>query len=189
VLYVVDHDGHSLGELLAGLTRRFGKDFTVAGEVSSVTAIASLEAMSAAEVPVALLLADLAHEDFLTRAHSLYPRAKRVLLIDRDYTSRSPALQAMTLGRADYHIVRPWADEETMLTAMSGYLTSWRREQQPAFEEFRIVAQPGDPNMLQLRDAMTRFSMPFGLYASDSDDLDSTQSSEDPGLDGDGFFG
>jgi thioredoxin reductase (NADPH) len=76
----------------------------------------------------------------------------------------------MTLGWADYHIVRPWADEEAMFGAMSDYITSWMREQQPKFEEFRIVARPGDPRVLQLRDTMTRFSMPFGMYASDSDD-------------------
>jgi thioredoxin reductase (NADPH) len=110
VLFAVDRDEHSLKVLLAGLTRRFGNGFTVAGEVSPATALAALEDMAAADVPVALLLADDGADEFLARAHDLHPGAKRVLLVDRDYTSTSPAVQAMTLGRADYHIVRPWAD-------------------------------------------------------------------------------
>jgi thioredoxin reductase (NADPH) len=169
VLFVVDCDEHSLNLLLTGLTRRFGNDFTVAGEVSPATALAALEEMAAAAVPVALLLVDDNADEFLARAHDLHPAAKRVLLVDRDYSSTNPAVQAITLGRADYHIVRPWADEEILFGALSEYLTTWRGEQQPAFEMFRLVAQPGDPSLLQLRDAMTRFGLPFRLYASDSD--------------------
>jgi thioredoxin reductase (NADPH) len=40
--------------------------------------------------------------------------------------------------------------------------------QEPNFEEFRIVAAEGDSRLPQLRDVMTRFSMPFGFYASES---------------------
>ena len=169
VLFVVDRDQHSLKVLLAGLSRRFGNDFTVAGDSSPATALAVLQSMEAADVPVTLVLADGGDDEFLARAHHLHPGAKRVLLVDRDYTSASPAVQAMTLGWADYHIVKPWADEEMMFGAMSEYLTSWTREQQPAFEMFRIVARPGDASVLQLRDMMTRFSIPFGFYASDSE--------------------
>jgi hypothetical protein len=52
--------------------------------------------------------------ELLARAHELHPRVKRVLLVDRDYSSTSPAVQAMSLGRADCHVVRAWADGETM---------------------------------------------------------------------------
>jgi thioredoxin reductase (NADPH) len=169
VLFVVDHDPNSLDVLLSDLSRRFGNDFTVKGETSPEAALAALQEMAAANEPVALLLVDDAASDFLARAHELHPRAKRVLLVDRDYSSTSPAVQAMTLGRADYHIVRPWADDEMMYRAMSEYLSSWTREQEPNFEEFRIVAAEGDSRVLQLRDVMTRFSMPFGFYAIESE--------------------
>ena len=111
--------------MLSDLSRRFGNDFTVRGETSPEAALAALQEMAAANEPVALLLVDDAASDFLARAHELHPRAKRVLLVDRDYSSTSPAVQAMTLGRADYHIVRPWADDEMMYGAMSEYLSSW----------------------------------------------------------------
>ena len=169
VLFVVDHDPSSLDVLLSDLSRRFGNDFTVRGETSPEAALAALQEMAAADEPVALLLVDDAASDFLARAHELHPRAKRVLLVDRDYSSTSPAVQAMTLGRADYHIVRPWADDEMMYRAMSEYLSSWTREQEPNFELFRIVAAEGDSRVLQLRDVMTRFSMPFGFYAVESE--------------------
>ena len=67
-----------------------------------------------------------------------------MLLVDRDYSATSPAVPAVTLGDADYHIVRPWFDDEMMYRAMSQYLSAWTREQEPTFELFRIVAAQGD---------------------------------------------
>ena len=169
MLFVVDHDPKSLDVLLSDLTRRFGNSWRVRGETSRESAVAALQALAAANEPVALILVDDAGPDFLARAHELHPGAKRVLLVDRDYSSTSPAVQAMTLGRADYHIVRPWADHEMVYGAMSEYLSAWTREHEPNFEEFRIVGAEGDSRALQLRDVMTRFSMPFGFYAVESE--------------------
>jgi len=169
VLFVVDHDRTSLDALLSDLSRRFGNDFMVSGETSAAAALGALRELAAGNVPVAVVLLDEAASDFLACVHELHPSAKRVLLVNRDYSSTSPAVQAMTLGRADYHIVRPWADEETAYRAMSEFLSSWTREQKPSFEEFRIVAAEGDSRVLQLHDVMTRFSMPFGFYAAESD--------------------
>lgn len=170
VLFVLDHDPRSLEALLHALSRRFGNDFTVTGETSADVAIRALEEMAAAHESVALLLVDDLAAEFLDRAHRLHPTAKRVFLVERDYRSASPAVQAVALGRVDYHIVRPWADDEMMFEAMGEYLAAWRREQEPRFEEFRIVAAEGDSRALQLRDVMTRFSMPFGFYPSDSEE-------------------
>jgi thioredoxin reductase (NADPH) len=169
VLFVVDHDRTSLDALLSDLSRRFGGDFEIRGETSPALALEVLRELAVADAPVALLLVDDAAADLLGCAHELHPSAKRVLLVDRDYSSTSPAVQAMTLGRADHHIVRPWASEETVYRAIGDFLSSWIAEHRPSFEEFRIVAEQGDDRALQLRDVMTRFSMPFGFYGAGSE--------------------
>ena len=168
VLFVVDHDRGSLDVLLFDLSRRFGNSFAVMGETSPQAALESLRTAAVAHRPVALLVVDDAASDLLSEAHELHPNAKRVLLVDRDYSSSSPAVQAMALGRADFHITRPWADDEMMYGPMTEYLSSWTREQEPNFELFRIVASDGDSTVMQLRDVMTRFSMPFGVYPVES---------------------
>jgi thioredoxin reductase (NADPH) len=165
VLFVLDGDRTSLAVLLSDLTRRFGKDFTVRGDDSPKDAVAAMHDLAAADEPVALVLVDDRFPDFLVQAHELHPRAKRVLLVDRDYSSTSPAVQAIELGRADFHIVRPWADDEMMYRAMSEFLSSWMKEQEPNFELFRIVAEEGDSRLLRLRDVLTRFNLPFAVYA------------------------
>ncbi len=169
VLFVLDHDPNSLDVLVHDLERRFGNDFAVRGDSSPEAALVALKTMANANDAVALLLVEDPASDFLTRAHELHPRAKRVLLVDRDYSSTSPAVQTMALGRADYHIVRPWSDDEMMYGAMSEYLSSWTSEQGPNFELFRTVGEEGDPRLRELRDVMTRFSMPSGFYPAESD--------------------
>src|SRR5215475_15129583 len=139
-LLVVDHDAGALGVLIEDLSRRYEHDFRVRGHASSAAAIADLEDAASAGEPVALLLVAAADADLLSRAHQLHPHAKRVLLVDRDYSASSPAVAAMTLGHADYHIVQPWADTEMLYGPMSEYLSSWKREHEPSFELFRIVA-------------------------------------------------
>ena len=169
VLFVVDHDPASLEVLVSGLSRRFGKDFSVRGESSQEIAVTALRELAATGPPIALLLVDDAAMGTLAYAQKLHPSAKRVLLVDRDYTSTSPAVQAIALGRADYHLVRPWADEESVYGIMTEYLSSWTREHEPRFEEFRIVASEGDSRVLRLRDVMTRFSLSFGVYGAESE--------------------
>lgn len=168
-IIVVDRDQGSLEVLVSDLSRRFGNDFSVHGERSPSAALAVVERKAQAREQVALLLVDDADSELMTRAHELYPRAKRVLLVDRNYSASSPAVQAMALGRVDYHLVRPWADDEMFSGPMSEYLSSWTREQEPTFELFRIVATEDDSRTHQLRDVMTRFGMPFGSYAVGSD--------------------
>jgi thioredoxin reductase (NADPH) len=183
MLFVVDHEPLSLAALVRDLTRRFGSAFAVAGESTPAAALTALEAIAAASGRVALLLVDDAATDTLVRAHELHPQAKRVLLVDRDYSSNSPAVQAMALGRADYHIVRPWADDEMFFGPLSEYLLSWTREQEPSFEVFRIVAADGDRRVPPLRDVMTRLGLPSGLYPAES--ADGRRLLDSAGLDGD----
>jgi thioredoxin reductase (NADPH) len=169
-LFVLDQNPAALNVLLSDLSRRFGNDFTVSGETCPEAALTVLHELATAEQPVAVLLVDATGtEEFLARAHALHPRAKRVLLVDRDYSSTSPAVQAMTLGHADYHIVRPWANTETMYRAMSEYLAAWTKEREPSFAEFRIIAEQDDGRAVQLRDVMTRFNMPFRHHTPESE--------------------
>src|SRR5262245_22004698 len=121
VLFVVDHDAASLGVLIRDLSRRFGSAFAVQGEATPAATLAALENIATTRGRVALLLVEDAASDLLARAHELHPQAKRVLLVDRDYSSTSPAVQAMALGRADYHLVRPWADDEMFYGPLSEY--------------------------------------------------------------------
>ncbi|HEX7269909.1 MAG TPA: hypothetical protein VF256_21145, partial [Streptosporangiaceae bacterium] len=138
-LFVIDNDPGVVSALTEDLGRRFGQDFTVVGETTADAGLAALERLAAHGVPVALLIADhdldgLPGAGFLARAHALHPQARRVLLVERDYSVRSPVVRAMTLGEADYHLCKPWMLEQDLYRGVSEFLADWARDQDAAFE-------------------------------------------------------
>ena len=156
------------------LTRRFGEDFRVIGESSAAAGLAALRGLAQLHEPVALLIADhnlsgMPGTDFLARAHEMHPLAKRVLLVERDYSARSPVVQAMTLGQADYHITKPWMLEQDLYREVSGFLAEWAKDQQAGFELFHVIGRLQDRGTHELREMLTRFNVPFHFHAAGSE--------------------
>ena len=89
-------------------------------------------------------LSEMAGVDFLARAHAMHPLAKRVLLVERDYSARSPVIRAMTLGQADYHLTKPWMLEQDLYREISGFLAEWAKDQQAGFELFHVIGRLQD---------------------------------------------
>jgi thioredoxin reductase (NADPH) len=181
-------DERSLLEALASdLGRRFGNDYQISCERAPDAALAALKALAVQSQPVALLIADhrlpaLSGVDFLVQAHALAPSAKRVLLVERDYTQANPSVTAMTLGQIDYHLVNPWHPELNLYPAVSEFLAAWADSQEPRFEMFRIVGPKRSARAHQMRDLLTRMGMPYGFYAEESET--GRQLLREAGLDG-----
>jgi thioredoxin reductase (NADPH) len=174
VLFVIDDDAGVLDALGDDLSRRFGEDFRVIGDSSAAEGLATVREIAERHEPVALLIADddmseMTGVDFLARAHAMHPLAKRVLLVERDYSARSPVVQAMTLGQADYHLTKPWILEQDLYREVSGFLADWARDQQAGFELFHVIGQPTDRGTNELQELLTRFYVPFHFDAADSD--------------------
>ncbi len=173
VLFVIDDDAGVTRTLQDDLGRRFSEDFRIIGEWSVPGGLATLRELADAGEPVALLIVDhdlggLPGVDFLARAHEMHPLAKRVLLVDRDYSARSPIVQAMTLGQADYHITKPWTLEQVLYREVSGFLAEWAKDQQGGFELFDMIGRE-DRDTLELREMLTKFGEPFRFYSADSE--------------------
>jgi thioredoxin reductase (NADPH) len=122
---------------------------------------------------VALLIVDYSLSgmpgvDFLACAHEMHPLAKRVLLVERDYSAQSPIVQAMTLGQADYHITKPWTLEQDLYRVVSGFLAEWAKDQQAGFELFSVIGRE-ERSTLELREMLTKFDEPFRFYNADSE--------------------
>jgi thioredoxin reductase (NADPH) len=172
VLFVIDDDAGTARALRGDLARRFGEDFRVISETSASAGLSALRGLAELHEPVALLIVDdnlsgMPGVAFLARAHELHPLAKRVLLVERDYSARSPIVQAMTLGQADYHITKPWLAEEVLYREVSGFLAEWAKDQQAGFELFRVIGRE-ERGTHELRELLTKFSEPFRFYDADS---------------------
>ena len=138
VIFVIDGDAGVTAALREDLDRRFGEDFRVIGASSAAAGLAALRRLADAGEPVALLIVDhhlsaMPGVEFLARGHEMHPLAKRVLLVERDYSARSPVIQAMTLGQADYHITKPWLLEQDLYRMISEFLAEWSKDHQAGF--------------------------------------------------------
>ena len=187
MLFVIDDDAGVVRALRGDLSRRFSQDFRVIGESSAAAGLATLRQLAGDHQTVALLIVDHdMHEmrgvDFLAHAHQLHPQAKRVLLVERDYSVRSPVVQAMIRGEADYHFTKPWMVEEDLYRVISEFLADWAKDQDAGFDLFHVVGRLGDRGTHQLRELLTRFNVPFHFDAVDSEHARELLGSE--GLDG-----
>lgn len=144
VLFLMAHERPVLEVLAADLRRRFGRDYRILSERAPAAGLTALAQLAAQSAPVALLIADqrlpeMPGVNFLVQAHALHPAAKRVLLIERDYTTTNPIVPAMLFGQIDYHLVKPWSPEQGLYPAVSEFLATWAASQERRFELFRIV--------------------------------------------------
>jgi thioredoxin reductase (NADPH) len=174
VLFVIDDDAGVVRALRGDLSRRFSQDFAVIGESSAIAGLATLRKLAEDNQTVALLIVDhdmtqMRGVDFLAHAHQLHPQAKRVLLVERDYSVRSPVVQAMILGEADYHFTKPWMLEQDLYRVISEFLADWAKDQEAGFDLFHVVGRVRDRCTHQLRELLTRFNVPFHFDAADSE--------------------
>ena len=129
IILLVAEERSLLEALESDLARRFGNDCQIICEHAPAGGLAAVKALAEQSRPIALLIADqrmptMTGVDFLVRAHALVSSAKRVLLVERDYTQANPIVPAMTLGQIDYHLVKPWVPEQGLYPAVSEFLAA-----------------------------------------------------------------
>ncbi len=174
IILLVSSEAAVLEALEHDLRRRFGNGTRIVAADGPDDGIARVEALADAAEPVALVIAEqcmpgMTGIEFLARAHALHPAAKRILLVERDYTTANPTVSAMTLGQIDYHLVRPWVPEHGLYPPVNEFLAGWARSDPDGFALFRVVAPENSARGHELRDLLTRFNIPFTFCAADSD--------------------
>ncbi len=177
VLVAVDDDGDVLAALEAALRKRYGADFQVLAERSPAAGLQTLERLRRQDVAVALIIADqwmphMTGLDLLARARQLHPSARRLLLIGVwDRSANQPMSQAMTLGRLDGWVLKPWEPaEEYLYLPVSEQLTDWiRATGQPGFVAIQIVGEQWTPRSHEIRDLLERNAIPYQFHAHDSE--------------------
>jgi thioredoxin reductase (NADPH) len=171
VLMAVDDEPTALRVLEAELGKRYGADYQVVCAATPEVGLGRLERLKDDGRQLALVLADqwmpsMTGVEFLGHARRLHPRAQRVLLINwGDRSTAEPILQASALGQIDDWTAKPWGPgDELFHQAISGFLNEWARLHRPRFEAFRVVGEQWAPRSHEIRDLLSRNSIPFGFY-------------------------
>src|ERR687883_1312827 len=183
VVLLVDADQQARTATQSALVRRFGADYQVMAADSAESGGPTLERLARQGAEVALIAADLKLPgmdgvDFLEGAHALHPDASRALLVPMDQHGARipfgelPALQRATaLGRIDVWILKGWVTpEEWLYPQVQAALSGWTTAHRPYHEVVRVVGERWSPRTHELRDALTRNTVPFGFSAVDSEE-------------------
>ena len=175
VMLAVDEDAVALREISRELHKRYGEGYRVVCERFPEAALQRLQALEEAGEEVALVLADqwmvgISGTDFLTRAKEISSTAKRALLVGwGDRAATGPILQAMSLGRIDYYVTKPYGDhDERFHRVISEFLYEWAKDRIPKFEHIRVVGEQWSPRSFELRDLLGRNGVLHTFHPSDS---------------------
>jgi thioredoxin reductase (NADPH) len=175
VLLAVDEDEGALRGISRELHKRYGDDYHVLCERSPQAALGRLRDLEGSGEEVALVLADqwmveMSGMDFLTRAGEISSTTKRALLVGwGDRSAVGPVLQAMSLGRIDYYVTKPYGDhDERFHRVISEFLYDWAKDRIPKFEEIRVVGEKWSPRSFELRDLLGRNGVLHTFHTSDS---------------------
>jgi thioredoxin reductase (NADPH) len=177
VLVAVDDDSDVLAALQAALARRYAADYQILTERSPAAALQTLERLRQDNVAVAVVIADqwmphMTGLDLLARARQLHPAARRLLLVGVwDRSTNQPMSQAMSLGRLDGWVLKPWEPaEEHLYLPVTEQLTEWiRATGQPGFVAIQIVGQQWTPRSHEIRDLLDRNAIPYQFLPHDTD--------------------
>jgi len=178
VLLVVDAGPDALARTEAELRRRYGHDYEVRAESDATAAHAALEELRDAGEAVALVLADqwlgeTTGGELLARVHTLFPGAKRGLLIEwgawGDSDTAEAIFEAMALGQIDYYVLKPQSPpDELFHRTVAEFLFEWARAEVPVQGELELVAEPGARRTHELHDLLTRNGVPYACHPPDS---------------------
>lgn len=165
VILIVDDDQEVLWQLGAELAGRYGADYDV---IWTTSAQEGLARVADDECQCALLIADqwmeeMSGVEFLSRAHELQPAAKRAVLIEfADAFSAPSILQAMTLGRIDNYLLKPWVPSDDLLHPMvTELLSEWTRAVRGRVPMATILGEEWQARSHELRDLFDRNAIPY----------------------------
>jgi thioredoxin reductase (NADPH) len=181
-LLIVDADAQARAATESALARRFGADYHILTADSPQAGLDLLEGLAGRGEQVALVAADLHLAgvdgvEFLERVHLLHREASRVLLVAMDrYHTRIPFTELATLqratalGRIDFFVVKGWVTpEEWLYPQVQEALSAWTLAHRPHHVVYRIVGEQWSPRSHQLRDLLTRSSVPFEFHPVESE--------------------
>src|SRR5450755_2271185 len=111
ILVAVDDDISVLEAVVQDLRRQYGATYRIVRAGSGQAALDTCHQLKQRGDAVALYLSDqrmpgMTGVDFLEKAITIYPEAKRVLLTA--YADTDAAIKAINTARIDYYLTKPW---------------------------------------------------------------------------------
>ena len=171
IILALDDDAGALQITEQILRNRYSVSYEVVCERSPASVLEWLRAWQAEGQQIAMLLisqrlSELTGTEFLNRACTYCPHAKRVLLFDRtDFASMEAVRRAMALGQIDYYIVKPSGEpDEAFHQLITDLLVEWTGTHQETFVLLEIIGEQWNLRSYNFRDLLERNGVAYRFY-------------------------
>jgi thioredoxin reductase (NADPH) len=165
-ILALDDEPAVLAAVARDLRRGFGERYRILRATSGAEALEVLNELRRRGDQVAMLIADqrmpgMPGTDYLVKARTLVPDAKRVLLTA--YADTEAAIAAINEVALDYYLLKPWdPPEEQLFPIVEDLLTTW--ESGAALEAaggVRVIGHRFSRDSHELRDFLARNRVPM----------------------------
>lgn len=171
IILLVDDEPAALGALENAVRRRFGADYQIVAEGSAMAALGRVHKLVEAGDRPALVMADqwmpeMNGIELLATVRDIDWRVKRVLMLAvGDRADQPQVLDAITQGKVDTYLLRPWGSPEFRLYPVIGELLSeWTKIDGSEVGWLRVVGEEASPRAVEIRDLLSRNSVPYEFY-------------------------
>jgi len=175
LLLAVDADFPQLSRIEGELSRAFGADYRVRGELSVEDALHTLRDADLRQERVALVLVDEMFSDedrsaIFATARTLHPNARRALLVAWGAWAHPETaqriLRSMAIGDIAYYVLKPWAyGDEFFHRTIAEFVQEWSRTDPARLREVVVVAERHDSRAYEVSDLLSRNGIPHAFRA------------------------
>ncbi|GMN06144.1 FAD-dependent oxidoreductase [Croceitalea sp. MTPC5] len=175
IIIAVDDDPQVLAAIRGDLRSRYRNDYRIMATTSAHEALEAIQELKNKGGEVALLLSDqrmpdMLGVDFLEKALSSYPQAKRVLLTA--YSDTDAAIKAINEVQLDYYLLKPWnPPEEKLYPVIDDVLQDWLAHYSPPFSGLRVVGYPFSRNTHIIKDFLSGNMFPYQFLNIENEDV------------------
>src|SRR5580698_3823193 len=165
VILAVDDDASVLEAVIQDLRRKYGAGYRILRAGSGQAALDTCTQLQQRGDAVALFLSDqrmpgMTGVDFLEKAQTIYPAAKRALLTA--YADTEAAIKAINTAKIHYYLTKPWdPPEEQLYPVLDDLLEGWTLDYRPPFEGLKVIGPRWSLQDYQVRDFLSRNQVPY----------------------------
>lgn len=165
IIFSIDDDPQVLRAVSRDLKSSFRSDYKILSTTSANEALEMLHSLKNKGESVALFVSDqrmpeMEGVDFLEKARSFYPDAKRVLLTA--YSDTDAAVKAINSVKLDYYLMKPWdPPEEKMFPVINELLDDWQSGYIPDFKGIKLIGYQFSPKSHHIKDFLAGNLIPY----------------------------
>ncbi len=174
IILSVDDDQQVLRSLKRDLRSQYKDDYRIISTISANEALEAVEELKKKGETIALFLSDqrmpeMLGVEFLEKAKTFFPKAKRALLTA--YSDTQAAIKAINDVQLDYYLLKPWnPPEEKLFPVLDELLEDWKLNFRPDFQGIRVVGYQYSPKSHNIKDWLAANLKPYKWVEAQSEE-------------------